>query len=172
MRNQEIPRGIAPVIRTRRTRNVVHHGDFDPPPGAFSYEMTVLPGDIDELGHANNVVWIRWVNEAAIRHSIAIGLGPERYVALGIVWVVRRHDIEYLVPALPDERLSSTTWVATIRGATSLRRTVFHRASDRRLLARAQTTWALIDARTGKPTRVPPEITSLYLLDSPLRGGP
>lgn len=136
--------------------------EFEPPASAFSWDLTVVPSDIDELGHANNLVWLRWVNEVAVRHSVAVGLGPETYLALRVVWVVRRHDIEYLVSALEGEPLVVTTWVATLRGATSLRRTVFHRKTDRQLLARAQTTWALIDAVTGRPKRVPEEMMARY----------
>lgn len=136
--------------------------DFEPPTSAFSWDLTVVPSDIDELGHANNLVWLRWVNEVAIRHSVAVGLGPDTYLARRVVWVVRRHDIEYLVSALEGELLIATTWVATLRGATSLRRTVFHRKDDGQLLARAQTTWALIDALTGRPKRVPEEMMARY----------
>jgi acyl-CoA thioester hydrolase len=133
-----------------------------PPPHAFAHSFNVEPADIDELGHANNVVWVRWVNEAAIAHSRSVGLGPDAYFALRVLWVVRRHDIEYLAPALPGEALEARTWVATLRGATSLRRTDIRRAGDHVLLARAATTWALVDLETGRPRRVPKEIMARY----------
>jgi len=134
--------------------------DFFPPDGAFRHHFSVRPTDIDELGHANNVVWIRWVNEAAILHSRSVGLGPDVYLALGVVWVVRRHDIEYLSPALEGEELEATTWIETLRGATSLRRTLITRGG--RALARAATTWALIDVATTKPRRIPKEMLERY----------
>jgi acyl-CoA thioester hydrolase len=136
--------------------------DFVPPSGAFIYPLTVQPGDIDYLGHANNVVWVRWVNEAAIAHSEAVGLGATAYFELKVVWVVRRHDIEYLLSALEGEALHATTWVAEMRAATSVRRTLVTRVADGKLLSRATTTWALIDAVTGRPKRVPPEIAARY----------
>lgn len=136
--------------------------DGAPPPNAYTHTFTVEEADIDELGHANNVVWVRWVNEAAIAHSRSVGLGPDAYLALRVLWVVRRHDIEYLVPALPSEALEARTWVATLRGATSLRRTDILRARDQCLLARAATTWAMVDLETGRPRRVPKEIMARY----------
>jgi acyl-CoA thioester hydrolase len=135
--------------------------DFVPPDTARAFPFTVVDDDIDELGHANNVVWVRWVNEAAIRHSHSVGLGPDVYVALRLLWVVRRHDIEYLVPALVGEELEALTWIATLRGATSLRRTLFRRVKDGKVLARAETTWAMIDP-SGKPRRIPREILARY----------
>ncbi|HEX4338745.1 MAG TPA: thioesterase family protein [Polyangiaceae bacterium] len=134
--------------------------DFVPPERAYRHLITVAPGDIDALGHANNVVWVRWVNEAAIAHSNSVGLDHEMYVSLGVIWVVRRHDLEYLVPALEGELLDAFTWIADLRGATSRRRTVIER--DGRVLMRAETTWALIDTGTGKPRRIPAEMLARY----------
>lgn len=137
--------------------------EWNPPPAhAHVHAFSVEQGDIDELGHANNVVWVRWVNDAAIAHSRAVGLGPDVYFAMHVIWVVRRHDIEYLLPALPGESLEALTWVATLRGATSLRRTVFRRAVDGKILSRAATTWALLDVATGRPRRVPAEMMARY----------
>ena len=119
-------------------------------------EMTSMaPVDLSNEEEAT-----RWVNEAAIAHSNAVGLGAAAYLALGVVWVVRRHDIEYLLPALEGDRLEAWTWVETLRGATSLRRTLIQR--DGQLLARAATTWALIDTATSRPRRIPPEMLGRY----------
>jgi acyl-CoA thioester hydrolase len=137
--------------------------EFEPKNDAYAHRIVVQPTDIDELGHANNVVWVRWVNETAIAHSRAVGLGPDVYLAMQVVWVVRRHDIEYLLPALEGEELTALTWVETLRGATSLRRTLIQR--DGKVLARAATTWALIEATTGRPRRIPKEMMARYGFD-------
>lgn len=134
--------------------------EFVPPDGAYRHEIVVEPSDIDELGHANNVVWVRWVNEAAIAHSRSVGLDRELYFTMRVIWVVRRHDIEYLAPALEGETLEALTWVADLRGATSRRRTVIERQG--RTLLHAETTWALIDIDTSKPRRIPKEMMQRY----------
>ncbi|HVZ32988.1 MAG TPA: thioesterase family protein [Polyangiaceae bacterium] len=120
----------------------------------------MAPSDIDELGHANNVVWLRWVNEAARAHSDAVGFGPAGLRRLGVLWVVRRHEIDYLAPAHEAEELEAITWAHTLSAASSLRRTLFKRAGS--VLARAETTWVLIDPGSGKPRRVPREILAAY----------
>ena len=133
-----------------------------PPEHAYGHAFIVVPADIDELGHANNVVWLRWVNEAAIAHTRAVGIDRAFYAEHGVIWVVRSHAIEYLAPALEGEDLVALTWVEAMRGATSLRRTIFRRGADGRALAHAETLWALIDTATGRPRRVPPEIAGRY----------
>ena len=35
---------------------------------AFTLEIVAQPADIDELGHVNNAVWVRWIQEVAVAH--------------------------------------------------------------------------------------------------------
>jgi len=136
--------------------------DPEPPANAFTHRFEVAPSDIDMLGHAGNVSWLRWVNEAATAHSVSIGLDLEAYRALGVLWVVRRHEIDYLGQAFEGETLEALTWVETLRGATSLRRTLFRRAADAASLSRAATTWVLLDIASGRPRRIPRELLERY----------
>jgi acyl-CoA thioester hydrolase len=133
---------------------------FEPPASAYLHRFCVQAADMDELGHANNVVWVRWLNEAAIAHATHVGLGWEACRRLGVAWVVRRHDLEYLLPAFAGEEIEAITWPETLRAATSLRRTMFVRQN--KVLARGETTWVLLELRTGKPRRVPPEMLAGY----------
>lgn len=133
---------------------------LEPPKTAHRYRFRVASADIDEIGHANNVVWLRWINDAALAHAEAVGMGPQALLrSLALLWVVRRHDIEYLQPALEGEAIDVVTWPRSLTGVTSVRWTFFMR--EERLLARAETTWALID-RTGRLRRVPPVILDAY----------
>jgi acyl-CoA thioester hydrolase len=134
--------------------------DFVPCALAYQHDFSVDQADIDEFGHANNVVWVRWVNEAAMAHSNAVGLDPQALIAMRSMWIIRKHEIEYLAPAFAGERLSCFTWPAAVRGATSVRRNVFVR--EGKVLARAETLWALLHTETGKPRRVPVEMMHAY----------
>ena len=134
--------------------------DFRPSDRAHCHSFVVTRADIDDFGHANNVVWVRWVNEAAIAHSEAVGLSAERLQALDAIWVVRKHEIEYLGPAFEGQTLECRTWPAAVRGATSLRRSLF--TFEGRVLARAETTWALLHAVSGRPRRVSLEFMAAY----------
>jgi acyl-CoA thioester hydrolase len=133
---------------------------FSAPDRAFAHRFQVAPQDIDELGHANNVVWVRWVNEAALAHCEAVGFGPQVCAQLKLAWVVRRHDIEYLLPALAGQSIEAYTWPETLKGVTSMRRTLFQ--SGGQVLARAETTWVMIDLETAKPKRVPLEFAQAF----------
>ena len=128
----------------------------------FEYQHTVTPDEIDEQGHANNVAFVAWMQAAAIAHTESLGWSSEQYKRLGAGWVVRSHTIEYLLPAFAGDKLTVRTWVAAMKKVTSVRRYQIIRLFDRQVLAKAETNWAFVDRKTGKPTRIPPEIVNLY----------
>ena len=128
-------------------------------PERFEIARRVEPGDIDELGHVNNIVYLRWVQEAAIAHWRALAT-PEQQAAL--VWVVVRHEIDYLRPAMPGDGLKLRTWVGTAVGRAFERHTEILRAADARVLARARTLWCPLDPRTLKVVDVDDDVRARF----------
>ena len=129
------------------------------PADPFEMRLRVASGDIDELGHASNIVYLRWVQDAAAAHWLALA-PPDARTA--VAWVVLRHEIDYKVAALLDDELRLRTWVGLATGMTFERHTAIHRLADDRLLALARTLWCPIDPRTGRPTRVTPQLRALF----------
>jgi acyl-CoA thioester hydrolase len=127
--------------------------------------VEVQPSDIDELGHASNLVYLRWVQEAALAHSTAVGLDQAAYLSRGEVWVVRSHEIQYLRPALAGERLAVDTRVASMSVANSVRRTVITRVMDGALLCKASTDWVFVDVARGRPRRIPEDVRARFPLE-------
>jgi acyl-CoA thioester hydrolase len=129
----------------------------------FLLRVRAEPADIDGLGHVSNLVYLRWVLEAALAHSSAKGLDEAAYKARGQGWVVRRHEIDYVRAAFAGDDLVVETRVVTVLAASSTRRTRILR--DGELLARAATNWAYVDFKSGRPTRIPEEVKSLFELE-------
>ena len=125
------------------------------------YELTlhVTADDIDGLGHVNNIVYVRWVQEAATAHWLH--LAPDEDAA-SVAWVLRRHEIDYRAPAMPYDAIVARTWVGTAEGLTFERHTEILRAADRKVLARSRTLWCPINVDTGRPTRVSPAVRALF----------
>ncbi len=61
-------------------------------PRVYEHAFRVSPGDIDRMGHINNVVYLRYAQDAAVAHWLAAA--PPEY-AESLLWVVRRHEIDY-----------------------------------------------------------------------------
>jgi acyl-CoA thioester hydrolase len=132
-------------------------------PEPHAYDLLVPAGAIDANGHANNVEFVRWMQDAAVHHADARGLTAATREA-GATWLVRSHHVEYLRPAFAGERLRVLTWVADFRRAFSTRRYRFTRAADGAVLARGETNWVFVDVATGKPKSVPAELQAMFEL--------
>lgn len=124
----------------------------------YRHQVTITDSDIDELGHANNIGYIRWLQDAAVAHSSAVGLTFARYVELGGVFVVRRHEVDYLRPALRGDELEVRTHVASVMAAKSERRYEIVRLRDETPMVRALTLWGYVDTTSGRPMRIPDEV--------------
>ncbi len=127
----------------------------------YHYPHTVSFEDIDQLGHAGNFHYIKWMQHAAIAHSTANGWPEERYEALGAGWVVRSHNITYIKPAFEGDELVIKTWVASARPALSVRKYEIRR-DDGLLLARAETEWVFVNYEKQRPVRIPPEVGECF----------
>lgn len=133
-------------------------------PKIFEYRHTVTHDDLDLLGHANNLSYLRWMQSAALAHSAAQGWPTDAYQKLGAGWVVRAHQIEYRQPAFVRDAIVVRTWVADLKKVTSLRQYRILRATHEKevLLATASTDWAFIHYATGVPKRIPPEVAGAF----------
>lgn len=117
----------------------------------FRYALQIHPDDIDALGHVNNVVYVRWVQEVAAAHWLKMAT-PEQQQTM--VWVVLRHEIDYHAPALPGDPIEGSTRVGDYKGARFERYVFIRHAQTGLLLAEAKTVWCLLDAATHRPSRI------------------
>jgi acyl-CoA thioester hydrolase len=125
----------------------------------FELPIRVERADIDELGHVNNVTYVRWVQDAAVAHWRAAAPAEE---LARLFWIVLRHEIDYLHPAHLEDRIAARTWVGTATRVRFERHTEIVRVTDGRVLARARTLWCPIDAATRKPTAVSAEVRAHF----------
>lgn len=125
----------------------------------FELKIEVRPEDIDRLGHVNNIVYLRWVQDAAVAHWRRIAPPEDQRTLL---WVIRRHEIDYKRPAMPGDTVIARTWVGEASRFAFDRHTETLRSPDRTVLAVARTVWCPLDRKTGRPTDVSPEIRALF----------
>lgn len=122
----------------------------------FVIDLNVSNEDIDGLGHANNAVYVTWLERCAWRHSQQLGLDLTEYRRLDRAMAVVRHEIDYLASAYEDDELELATWIVDWdRRLKMTRRFQLRRPGDGLTLLRAQTTFVCIELSTGKPKRMP-----------------
>jgi acyl-CoA thioester hydrolase len=126
---------------------------------SFELPVVVAPEDIDGLGHVNNVVYLRWMQQAAGAHWEA-ATTPEQRVAVS--WVVIRHEIDYKAPAFAGERLVVRTRVGAATAATWERLSEVRRVAGDTLLARCRSVYVALDPATGRPRRLDPALRAPF----------
>jgi acyl-CoA thioester hydrolase len=125
----------------------------------FVRAFTAAPEDIDELGHVNNAVWVRWIQDMATAHWAAQA-APEHIDSY--FWVVVRHEIDYRGNLKVGESVEARTWIEELpKGAKFDRHVAFMK--DGKTLVQAKTTWAIIGKTTQRILRVPKDVTARFL---------
>ena len=127
----------------------------------YHYELLVPKEAEDQNGHVNNVEYLRWMQDAAMRHSEASGCTGATN-AISATWVVRTHKIVYLKPAFAGDRVLVCTWVANLRRVQSLRKYKIFRKGDRALLAHGETEWVFVDAQKGTLRSIPRDVKDSF----------
>ncbi len=132
-------------------------------PDPFVIDIVVQPEDIDGLGHANNAVYVSWLERCAWRHSQSLGLDLAEYRRLDRAMAVLRHEIDYLASAYEGDQLQLATWIVESDQRLKMTRHFqLKRPADDLTLLRAQTTFVCIELSSGKPKRMPAEFVEGY----------
>jgi acyl-CoA thioester hydrolase len=133
----------------------------DPAPHVL--HTRVAPEDIDGLNHTNNAVYVKWCEQAAWSHSVALGLDLEAYRALDRAMVIMRSEFDYLQASRASEEVVVGTWIVEWdRKLTMSRRFQVIRVDDGVTLLRAAMRFACIEMSSGRPRRLPAQFIEGY----------
>jgi acyl-CoA thioester hydrolase len=122
------------------------------------HALEIAPGDIDFMGHVNNSVYLKWVQEAVIAYWRQVA--PAEAVARHL-WVAIRHEITYRRPAFLDDALAAAVMAEGVQGARAFFRTLITRGEE--VLAEVKSSWCCLDAATLKPARLARDVVRRFL---------
>ena len=138
-----------------------HDIDWDLP-APFTIEIAVRPEDTDRLGHANNVVYVRWLEDVSWAHIESLGMTWELHEKTGKAMAITRTEIDYLASANAGDQLVLGTWLTDYDGRfRAARQFQLVRPSDGRTLVRAVSTHACVDLKSQRPARAPKEFAEI-----------
>ncbi len=135
------------------------------PPKPFQIKIRVRHHELDTLGHVNNAVYLNYLEQAAIEHSDSFGFTLAKYQELHGAFVLRKMEIEYLLPAFSGNELIISTWAHEMQAVRATRRYEIHRANNTaipELLVRAEGLWVWVDTKNGKLSRIPEELQKIF----------
>lgn len=128
----------------------------------FSQRFPVDAADIDELGHVNNIVYLRFAQDIAIAHWRARAT-PEMIGQY--VWVVMRHEVDYRASLQLGDDVEVRTWVDdAARGPAWARFVEIYKQGATKPSAQIKSNWCLLDAQTRRIKRVPPDLIARFLV--------
>jgi acyl-CoA thioester hydrolase len=125
---------------------------------AYHHPIGIAAEDIDHMGHVNNSVYLKWVQEAVIRYWES--LAPPEAVARHL-WVALKHEISYRRPTFLDDAVVADVIAEKVEGARALFTTVIKRGED--VLAEVKSTWCCLDAVSLRPARLARDIAARFL---------
>jgi acyl-CoA thioester hydrolase len=128
------------------------------PTNTCDYELDVTVGDIDEMGHVNNAVYLTWVQAAVLCHWRRFA---PKDVADARLWVALKHEISYLHPAFLNDHVVVRAALQKQLGARAFYRTAINRGGD--VLAEVESCWCCLDSVTRKPVRLTRDIVARFL---------
>lgn len=128
----------------------------------FDQHISVENSHLDVLGHVNNVVYMHWMQDVAVAHVDALGLGLKEYIALKHAMVAVEHHVQYRKAAFEGDQLIIRTWLDDINALYLSRQYVIYRPSDASVIFAAQTKWACVEIATGRPKRMSPTFSQAY----------
>lgn len=126
----------------------------------FIQRFPVDAADIDELGHVNNIVYLRWAQDIATAHWRARAGADlvERYV-----WVVLRHEADYRAALTLGDDVEVRTHVDDApQGAAWARFVDIYKAGSEKPAVQIKSNWAMLDAQTRRVKRVPLELVARF----------
>ncbi|HWV47891.1 MAG TPA: thioesterase family protein [Microbacterium sp.] len=131
-------------------------------------------GDLDAFNHVNNTSMLKLLEEARVRAFWKPGPGEQAPstavldsgIEQGVLTLIARQEIEYLAP-VPYQRhpLEVQMWFGKLGGSSVEVCYEVHNdpaSVERVIYARSTAVIVLVDAQTGRPTRITPEMREAW----------
>jgi acyl-CoA thioester hydrolase len=128
----------------------------------FRHPIAIDPADIDHMGHVNNAVYLKWVQEAVVDYWNSVA--PPAAVAQHL-WVALKHEITYLRPTFLQDTIVAEVIAEKVEGARAFFRTVVRRGDE--VLSEVSSCWCCLDVATKRPARLAREVVGRFLPPNP-----
>src|SRR3954469_8855099 len=126
----------------------------------FRHQVAIEPADIDHMGHVNNAVYLKWVQDAVVDYWRSVA--PPEAVACHL-WVALKHEITYLRPTFLQDNVVAEVIAERVEGARAFFSPVLKRGGE--VLTEVRSCWCCLDAASLRPARLARDIAARFLPD-------
>ena len=124
----------------------------------YQHDIQIDALDIDFMGHVNNAVYLRWVQDAVISYWQKVA--PAEAVAQHL-WVALKHEITYRAPAFKDDMVLAEVIATGVQGSRAFFTTLIQRGDT--ILAEVKSSWCCLDTATRRPARIARDLANRFL---------
>ena len=124
----------------------------------FRHAIAIDARDIDHMGHVNNSVYLKWVQDAVVEYWERAA--PAEAVARHL-WVALKHEITYRRPTFLDDVVVADVLAEKVEGARAFFTTVVRRGED--VLAEVKSCWCCLDVSTKRPVRLARDVAERFV---------
>ena len=128
----------------------------------FRHPVAIDPADIDHMGHVNNAVYLKWVQEAVVDYWSSVA---QPQAVAEHLWVALKHEITYLRPTFLTDNVVAEVIAEKVQGARAFFRTILRRGDE--VLSEVQSCWCCLAAASLRPARLARDIVGRFLPPSP-----
>ena len=124
----------------------------------YRHSIAIQPADIDHMGHVNNSVYLKWVQDAVVDYWRSVA--PADAVASHL-WVALKHEISYLKPTFLQDAVVAEVIAERMDGVRATFTTIVSRGQD--VLSEVRSTWCCLDAASLRPVRLARDVIARFL---------
>jgi acyl-CoA thioester hydrolase len=125
----------------------------------FEETFEVKLDEIDDLNHVNNVVYVQWANDIAVKHWKTVA--SEKLLA-DYDWFMIKHSLEYKGAAMMGDLVKIITQVGRATNVKYERFIEIRNALTDQLLVSSISDWCAVD-KNGKPKRISEELRDAFI---------
>lgn len=119
----------------------------------FTNSFSVRYAETGIAGTLKPISIFNWFQDVASDHCDSLGVSALDLLKLGLAWVVHKYEIKFFRYPVWKEDICIITWRSAYKNLYELRAFEVMDA-DRNVIARAKSSWILIDLKTKKPLRL------------------
>lgn len=134
-------------------------------PKKFIKAFNVHYYEINKYSEATPVTILNYLEETAIAHSDAVGLGYQKLMSMGLAWVLNQWLVEFERFPHWNEQVIVETWPSDFHRFFATREFLM-RDDKNNIICRASSRWILLNLEKKRPIRVPADYADLYGFDT------
>lgn len=133
----------------------------------YEFDSRVRYSEVDSRGELTWLALMDYFQDCSVFHSESLHLGVEYLETRHLAWVLTSWQICVERMPLLGEPVKVQTWPYAMKGFYGYRNFVL-RDQTGEMAACANSIWVLMDMETGRPVRVPQEMTDIYGMEPQL----